>query len=947
MSIYPQLGDGGLGTTEGTADRITDIERKLGRIEAVRTYIGEGSIDGGMVERGGINAIHIAAQSITTASLVAGSVKADTIDVLSIRAGHMQANSITATNAAIADLAVERAKIADLAVDTAKIADVTITTAKIGDLQVTNAKVANLNADKLTAGFISTDRLAFTSAVGDALLARIITAGTLVATTGLSAVSANLGVVTAGRLVVGGTSDAKTAIGTGITTTAGTKSGIVGTDASNVITFWLDNVSGNLELKGTIKSGSTGLGNLDGKVYNSSGPLFTTNPGGGVAMVADAITTRELFVTELSAITANMGTLTAGRISGGSIDGNVIDAGTINASKISVGGLARSAIANGGFEDVSTGTRPAGWWIGAFYGGTDNTVFRATSASRAGAYGLKLVGLSLSNADLASNAIPVVAGEVWTLTFWARKTGVGRTAGYAGLFGSSVHSPPNGGGGGHLGWMASFSGLDAPTTWTRYSEQFTIPLGVGWATVDLLNYSGNTGGVLEIDEVEFSRTTVATDIAPGSINTGSIAANAVTAEKFSAKIAGQNLLSTATTSFEIDVAGWLSTHGYVNYVAPVRSTARSYYGTGCMFYNATGGSYFGSSTRNIPGPFRAGRPYTLSFYEFGNFNGAAIDAYIGSEADLALNTFVSWSAQGAWNRQSVTWTPTVDAPNAWVLFRSGGGGGTQFYIDAVQLEEGDVATAWKQHIAPAVIEGSTLTGATIRTAAVGPRTQLDDGGIHIFDSAGAEPVQVNSTVGLDLLAGTNPAPSADRRIRFMSGGSSAVEVYGFKDANNVGGRLDSFSDATHPAYSLLRTLDNLGNIASTIYTYWAQSNSTGTVDAQCNGWTRTIINQSGGSSFALAGSDGRHKHTIHPAAGGALGRVLALRPVEYNWNYKRGPGGRQTGLIAQEVAAVIPHAVRSLGDADEHLTLEYSALIANLIGAVHELNAKINALAPK
>ncbi len=394
MSIYPQIGSGTLGSPTGLAERIRDLERYVKAGNAVRTEIGPGGITTGL----------IGTSAIVTSHISSGTINADHIQTLAINAGHMQADSITVANAALAnavvtsakindlavieakignlavtaakignlavqtakidDLAVTTAKIGLLAVDVAQIKDAAITTAKIGDLQVTNAKVGNLSADKITSGTLDVNLLAATTAVADTLLSRLITAGSLVATNGLSAVSANMGTLTSGKIIVGSAGAQKTAIGSNISTSAGTKSGIVGTNASNVITFHLDNTTGDLILKGSILTGSTGLGNLDGKVYNTTDPLFTTNPSGGVALVVDAITAREMNVGTLSAITADMGTLTAGRISGGTIAGNVIDAGSITASQINVSYGGTQKLNNSNFNAGITGWTSADGVLG-------------------------------------------------------------------------------------------------------------------------------------------------------------------------------------------------------------------------------------------------------------------------------------------------------------------------------------------------------------------------------------------------------------------------------------------------------------------------------------------------------------------------------------------------------------------------------------------------------
>jgi hypothetical protein len=136
---------------------------------------------------------------------------------------------IYSTQAFIRDLQVTNAKIADLAVDTAKIADLAVDTGQIADLAVTDAKIESLDAEKITTGYLSADRIEAGSL--DAKIANIdaavITSGVIdiariedgsitnakigdaeiemakiktATITSLSALSANIGTVTAGIL---------------------------------------------------------------------------------------------------------------------------------------------------------------------------------------------------------------------------------------------------------------------------------------------------------------------------------------------------------------------------------------------------------------------------------------------------------------------------------------------------------------------------------------------------------------------------------------------------------------------------------------------------------------------------------------------------------------------------------------------------------------------------
>ena len=65
-----------------------------------------------------------------------------------------------------------------------------------------------------------------------------------------------------------------------------------------------------------------------------------------------------------------------------------------------------------------------------------------------------------------------------------------------------------------------------------------------------------------------------------------------------------------------------------------------------------------------------------------------------------------------------------------------------------------------------------------------------------------------------------------------------------------------------------------------------------------------------------------------------------LRPVSFNWRKIANPH-ESIGLIAQEVQRVIREVVYT---DDEHLSISYIDLIAVLINAVKELDAKMEAV---
>jgi len=104
-----------------------------------------------------------------------------------------------------------------------------------------------------------------------------------------------------------------------------------------------------------------------------------------------------------------------------------------------------------------------------------------------------------------------------------------------------------------------------------------------------------------------------------------------------------------------------------------------------------------------------------------------------------------------------------------------------------------------------------------------------------------------------------------------------------------------------------------------------------------------IQRSSGVVSFASAivngPSDRRLKENIQPIAD-ALDRVLALEGVSFNMIAT--PGQREIGLIAQDVAPVVPEVMQPYGE--DRLALDYPKLTALLINAVKTLNQRLTQL---
>ena len=186
----------------------------------------------------------------------------------------------------------------------------------------------------------------------------------------------------------------------------------------------------------------------------------------------------------------------------------------------------------------------------------------------------------------------------------------------------------------------------------------------------------------------------------------------------------------------------------------------------------------------------------------------------------------------------------------------------------------------------------------------------------------------------------------------FNGGGSNTSAVTIQSANTFGG----------VGYAGLLTLSNTGG--GTNSKKFIRLGSTGTLEIINNAYNSAILGLSDAGSFYVTGevtayaSDIRLKDNVTPIAN-ALEKISAIRGVTFDWNAKAEEQGfkpehiHDIGVIAQEINAVLPEAVRQapfdrdLTDpsksksGENYLTVQYEKLTALLIEAVKELNTKV------
>jgi hypothetical protein len=185
-------------------------------------------------------------------------------------------------------------------------------------------------------------------------------------------------------------------------------------------------------------------------------------------------------------------------------------------------------------------------------------------------------------------------------------------------------------------------------------------------------------------------------------------------------------------------------------------------------------------------------------------------------------------------------------------------------------------------------------------------------------------------------------------------GAGGIEIL---DANNS---LRLFADGSSGSFQVKRASDSGTIINMTEFSGGGQflmSNASGNdflyADASSsafelkdsNGSTTVSIDAAFGnavfSGTVTESSDLRLKSNISTLSN-ALDNTLALRGVSYTWKDENKTQATQIGVIAQEVEEIYPEFVRT--DDEGMKSVNYSQMVAVLIEAVKELNAKIEVL---
>jgi hypothetical protein len=214
------------------------------------------------------------------------------------------------------------------------------------------------------------------------------------------------------------------------------------------------------------------------------------------------------------------------------------------------------------------------------------------------------------------------------------------------------------------------------------------------------------------------------------------------------------------------------------------------------------------------------------------------------------------------------------------------------------------------------------------------------GGVTVFENAGATASVPTITFNNDLDTGINN-PSGNT-IALYTGGSERARI---DSSGNLFVACTTFPSASVYGLAYITSGGTNGYLFNSV-------SSTGTAShfifGNANGTVGSISTNGSLTSYNVT-SDYRLKENIAPMTG-ALAKVAQLKPVTYKWKVNGSDG---QGFIAHELQAVVPDCVTGEKDAVDadgkpiYQGMDTSHLVATLVSAIQELNARLIALESK
>ncbi len=175
--------------------------------------------------------------------------------------------------------------------------------------------------------------------------------------------------------------------------------------------------------------------------------------------------------------------------------------------------------------------------------------------------------------------------------------------------------------------------------------------------------------------------------------------------------------------------------------------------------------------------------------------------------------------------------------------------------------------------------------------------------------------------GIDLMANYTTSKitfgtAGSERMRITSGGQVGINTASF----DFGERLGLYSTTS---YTLQSKRSGTGSEA-----HFAFSNANGAVGS---------IFTNGSTTFYNATSDYRLKQDLKPIKG--LEIVSKIKVYDYEW---KSNNTRMDGVLAHELAEVLPYAVTGVKDGEQMQSVDYSKIVPVMVQAIKDLKSELD-----
>jgi hypothetical protein len=825
-------------------------------------------------------------------------------------------------------------------INTADIADGAVLSAKIGAGQITNPLMAtgavgtaNVQASAITSALISDGTIATGDVAASAITSALIANGTIV--------TGDIGADQITSALIAASTIATSDIGADQIVSALIAAGTIATSdigSAQITTGLVANlaITAPLIADATITTAKYGAGTVTNTVIADDSVT-------SAKIVANTIVAADIAANTITASQIASATITATQIAAGTITATQIAANSITTGKLTISNL--SNLANDpGFE-----LGGLSWTLGSASIVTiaDPNNGGTQVAQNASAGALRLITHSV---------IACQPAEVYYMAATVRKT----TTGTTGTVSMDANFTLDGASSSvQTAWSATMASL-TQNVWVTKSGYVTVPAAKNQFLPRLVIPAPvPAGDIIQWDDIVIRKVADAQLIVDGSITAGKIAASTITGSLIAATtIAGSNIIAGTITSSLIAAGTIVAGNIAAGTITGSLIAATTITGSNLVANTITAAQIAAST---ITANEIAANTITAADIAALTITGAQIAAVTISAAKMVANTITA--AQIA----ATTITAAQIAANTITAAQIAAG-----TITATEIAAGTITAS---QLSATAIDGLTITGATIRTASSGSRTEIANdtsagvikfytgltGEVAGFINPGMIVRSPDTTAVLNIQppkfsTGYTIAPT----IMMRTGGTGSlfdvqpVVYIGIPDSPKTGGGTQpgllsigkSTSSVSNIDIDTNGNVDSLGHLSGTK----VLATSPDTTTSAAN------VRHVSGGQFQEVTSLTQHKISPTPIKTERLKKLLDLTVVEwydraeFEANKKKTKGlKRIPGVLAEEVEAIdygfADHRDGELrGVAYDRLGLAMIPLVKELYQELDEMKKELAAL---